>query len=76
MADNRKPIDVKQHFSFVSELIHNQRIALLDWKIVNSGNLICKAKYVPGNCFSVALFEDHSNDTDRYCEILTKKILD
>ena len=32
MADSRKLIDVKQHFSFVNESIHNQRIALLDWK--------------------------------------------
>ena len=56
MADNRKLIDVKQHFSFVNESIHHQRIALLDWKIGNSCKLISKAKYVPGNYFSVLLF--------------------
>ena len=56
MADNRKLIDVKQRFSFVNESIHHQRIALLDWKIVNSCKLISKAKYVPGNYFSVLLF--------------------
>ena len=56
MADSRKLIDVKQHFSFVNESIHNQRIALLDWKIVNSCKLISKAKYVTGNYFSVPLF--------------------
>ena len=57
MADNRKLIDVNEHFN---KSIHSQRIALLvknlSGKIVNSCKFIPKAEYVHGNYFSVRLF--------------------